>query len=195
MIFNLNKKIKFSFLVIILFLSFYQISLASTEVYFKKDIEKITNGDTFKVDLKISTDKNVNVVDGTLIYDKDKLEIKKIRIDNSILSMWVKEPLFDNKIGELSFVGGSPGGFVGKDGQILEVTFFAKNKGEVSLGFKDIFSVFANDGTGTNINPWLKPMKLTIDKAPFNYTVIYLFIIIIIVSILLIKIKNKKNVK
>jgi hypothetical protein len=169
MIKNLNKKISFYsiiFLSIFIYFSFVSISYATTvEVYFQKESKEITKDDVFIVDLKISSlEEIVNVIDGKIIYDKNNLEIKNVTIDDSLLSLWIKEPVFDNDIGELSFIGGVPNGFEGKDGQILKITFFAKKEGATLIGFKDMFSVFINDGKGTSINPWLKPMSLSIIK-------------------------------
>lgn len=193
---NFNKKIHFLILIIIsVFLLNVSMSYASTEVFFKKTVTEIKKGDTFSVDLKISSDKTINVIDGIIVYDKDKLEIKTVNKDDSLLSLWVKEPIFNNNIGELNFVGGVPNGFKGGDGEILNITFFAKKDGQTLIGFKDIFSVLANDGKGTNINPWLKPMPLTIDKKYGNnmyYNIGAVLLIILSAIILLIK---KKMIK
>jgi hypothetical protein len=200
-------------IIIITFLGVNKISFASTEIYFQKDVKEINKGDIFSVNLKISSDKMVNVIDGTLTYDKNILEIKKIKTDNSLLSLWVKEPIFNNEIGELSFVGGVPNGFKGKDGQILEITFFTKKEGLTIVGFKDIFSVFINDGLGTQINPWLKPLSLSISKRqnifinnissyilPINMNTNYkyyigVFVLILLFIIIKLLIKFKKNDK
>lgn len=207
-----NKKIKISLISIIIIFTFFlftQISFASTEVYFKKDIKEIMKGDTFSIDLQISSgDKTVNVIDGTITYNKDILEIKKLKTDNSLLSLWVKEPIFNNEIGELSFIGGIPDGFKGENGQILEITFFAKKEGSTIVGFKDIFSIFINDGLGTQVNPWLKPISLSINKKSsiFNYLLpvnmninykYYLggFALILLFIIVKLLIKFKKNDK
>lgn len=182
------------------FFSFTPFSQAATEIYFQKDLKEIFKGDTFSVDLKVSSMEMINVIDGTIIYDKDKLEIKEVKINNFLLSFWVKEPAFNNETGELSFTGGSPDGFKGQNGQILEITFFAKKNGSTLVGFKDIFSIFANDGKGTKINPWLKPIHLSINKKInyfSGYTVVFIVILIIlfIVVRLFIRFRNKKNEK
>ena len=198
-----NKKIKISVIIIIIFIlfSFKNISFASTNIFFEKNIETVKKGDIFQANLLISSSKIVNVIDGTIIYDKDKLEIKNIEKENSQLSMWVKEPIFDNKKGELSFVGGVPAGFSGDNGKILTINFLAKNDGPTMIGYKDIFSVYINDGNGTKINPWLKPLSLSIDKKVndfsylYNYIWVFILIVILFIIILLIKIRNKKNDK
>ena len=195
---KLNKRIKFLSvlaLVSIIFLLFARVSNASTEVYFQKDSKQIMQGDTFSTKLEISSDQIVNAVDGTITYDKEKLAIKEVKIDNSQLSLWVEKPVFDNGTGELSFVGGLPNGFSGKDETILEIVFLAKKNGSALVGFKDIFSVFANDEKGTMINPWLKPTSFLINKNPnllFAWGVLILGLLFVVIGLFL---KNKKNDK
>lgn len=212
---NLFRKIKILLILIITISTFFVLdktSFASTEVYFQNDVKEIKKGDTFSIDLKTSSDKPVNVEDGTLTYDKDILEIKKVNIENSLLTMWIKEPVIDNNIGELSFVGGAPNGLEGKNEQILNITFFAKAEGTTTIGFKDIFSVFINDGSGTRLNPWLKPLSLVVINKPnmpnknvLNYLLpnyngnykYYIGVFVLVVLFITIKllIKFKKNGK
>ena len=143
------------------------IAKAATTVYF--DLEKpiIYEGDTFIVNMKISTpDKSINVIDGTILYDNNKLEIREISTGGSLLSLWSKLPVFSNDKGTLSFVGGVSGGFQGEEGKVLKIIFLAKSEGEAQIDFLDGFSVFLNDGRGTHINPWLRPLSLNISKRP-----------------------------
>lgn len=165
MIKNLNNKIKFFITIFLIFFSFFVFATktnAFTEVYLEKQINEVRKGDIFDVGLKISSKESINVVDGIITYDKDILEIKDIKKDDKIFSLWPKEPLFEKGNGEIVFIAGAPGGFTGKDAQIFNITFLVKKEGYTTIGFKDIFSVFLNDGNGTNINPWLKPMSIRI---------------------------------
>ena len=211
---NLNKKIKISFAMFVFFCAFFvsaSVSQAVTEVYFNNEAKTVSAGDNFSVDLMLSSsDKSINVIDGTIIYDKNKLEVKKINIKNSVFSLWTEEPSFDNKKGELSFVGGVPNGFSGKDGKILNINFSAKKSGDTLISFQDVFSVYANDGKGTQINPWLKPLSLTIGERPIspllktiknifskpiNYLWLFLLVVLFIIIRMFIKNKNKRREK
>ncbi|MFA6257756.1 MAG: cohesin domain-containing protein [Candidatus Paceibacterota bacterium] len=203
MIKKINKRIKILLTILVSFLFFFSftpLSHAVTEIYFQKDLKEIEKGNIFLADLKISSTETINAIDGTIIYDKNKLEIKEVKINNSLFSLWIKEPVFNNETGELSFTGGSPDGFLGKDGQILRINFLAKKEGSALIGFKDIFSIFANDGKGTKINPWLKPISLSIHEK-INHFVRYVGMFILILSILFIgarlfiKFRSKKNEK
>jgi hypothetical protein len=140
---------------------------AATTVYFDLEKPMIYEDDTFLVNLKISTpDKSINVIDGTLIYDSNKLEIKEISTGGSLFALWPKPPVFSNEKGNVSFVGGVSGGFQGENGKVLSIVFLAKSEGEAKIDFLDGFSVFLNDGQGTQINPWLRPFSLNILKRP-----------------------------
>ena len=140
---------------------------AATTVYFDLETPVIYEGDTFLVNLKISTpDKPINVVDGTILYDNNKLEVKEVSTGNSLFALWPKPPAFSNDKGTLSFVGGVQDGFQGKEGEVLKIIFLAKNEGEAQIDFLDGFSVFLHDGKGTQINPWLRPLLLSILTRP-----------------------------
>jgi hypothetical protein len=187
------------YIALIIFFFFFSISIsrASTEFFFEKDKVTIKSGDIFTIDLKISTDKTINVVDGTILFDKYKLKIIGINKDDSLLTLWAKEPIYDNNIGELSFVAGVPNGYSGKDGKVISVTFKAKNDGQTLIGFKDIFKVLTNDGLGTSINPWIKPIEISIGKNQVQssyYIVAIVFLILIPVIILIIN-RKKLNDK
>ncbi|MGC9046816.1 MAG: cohesin domain-containing protein [Minisyncoccia bacterium] len=146
------------------FLSSSLIVKAATGVYFDLK-EPVYSRDTFIVKLKISTDKQINAAEGVILYDSNRLEIKEISLGNSLFNLWPQKPVFSNEKGSLSFVGGAPNGFEG-EGEILRVVFLAKSEGETKIDFQDGFSVFLNDGQGTQINPWLRPLSLNILKRP-----------------------------
>ncbi|HLP86577.1 MAG TPA: cohesin domain-containing protein [Candidatus Paceibacterota bacterium] len=202
MIKKIIKNINFSFVALVIILSFFTAreSLAYTEVYFQAPEDIIQSGDTFTVLLKISSkDKKINAINGTILYDNQFLKVKSINKDNSILSLWVKEPTYNNEEGKISLIGGSPEGFLGEGGEVLNITFKAKKGGLTKIGYEDVFSVFLNDGKGTQVNPWLKPMNIKIEnllgKTTYAlYTLSVVFILIILFIIIKRRKKNKKDV-
>src|SRR3989344_4332641 len=126
MIKNKNKKYIsiFTVMFILTFILIPKPSLASTQVFFEREVKEVKRGDVFSVNLKISSpDKSINVINGFVSYNKDILNIKNVKIDNSFLSMWVEEPTFDNETGILNFTGGVPNGYIGEDGNMVEITF------------------------------------------------------------------------
>ena len=171
-----SKKMKYKILTAIFagFLFTFSFAHASTSVYFTTDPSQIkiqfdgagnattTKGGTFTIDLKISSDKSINTIDGTLIYDKNKLSVKEVNTDSSLFSIWANPPHFDNSKGTITFTGGVPNGFTGNDGQVFRIEFSAKSEGQAKVDFQDIFSVYLNDGLGTQISPWMTPIALSI---------------------------------
>lgn len=199
MIIKNNKKI---FFLITFFVAGFLFSTssayASSEVGFIANTQSIKAGDSFNIDLKISALKtSINTVDGTVIYDPNKLEIKEINTDNSVLSLWPKPAVFDNSKGELSFVGGVTNGFLSQGAQVLKITFMAKKEGKTKIDFTDSFSVYQNDGKGTRISPWLKPIEISIlpntTTSKINYLLIISLVLFVFVLVFIIKryAKNK----
>jgi len=168
MVIMLNKKIKSVLILtasIVIFLSIAAVAKAATGVYFNSTTENIQVGDNFAVDFKISSpDESINVIDGSILYDKDKLEIKDVITSQSLFSLWQKTPTFDNNQGRLSFVGGTTTGFEGAEGQVFKIIFLAKKSGQAKVDFQDVLKVYLNDGQGSKQNPWLKPMTIAISE-------------------------------
>ena len=161
---------KYLIIVLIIFAGLFSGVLkakAATTIYLEREEKDIYEGDVFVVDLKISSpDKSINAIDGAIIYDNQKLEIKEVSSGGSLFVLWPRSPVFSNEKGNLSFVGGTPEGFQGENGKVFKIAFFAKTAGETKIDFRDGFSVFLHDGKGTQINPWLKPLSLNILTRP-----------------------------
>jgi hypothetical protein len=161
--FNIKKYLITGTILTIGFLFSPLLVQATTGIYFDIEEAIIYEGDTFIVEMKISSpDKSINVIEGTILYDNKNLEIKEISTGESLFTLWPKLPVFSNEKGNLSFVGGSISGFQGENGEILKIVSLAKNAGETKIDFLDDFSVLLNDGYGTKINPWLTPLSLNI---------------------------------
>lgn len=195
---TINKKY-FSLAVILFVVGFLYIPhfvQASTEVSLIPSMQNIEQGTNFTVDLKVSASgTSVNVVDGTVIFDTNKLEIKNVNTGGSILSVWPKQPIFDNSKGEISFIGGVTNGFIGQNGQVLRITFLAKKSGQTKIDFRDSFAVYQNDGKGTKINPWLKPIELSINQKTTKQFEFPWFIVSLVLVILVIIFLVRKYVK
>ena len=80
------------------------VAKAATAVYLDIKEPMVYQGDSFLVSLKVnSTDKLINVIDGAISYDKDKLAIKEISTGGSLFMLWPKPPVFSNQEGTMSF--------------------------------------------------------------------------------------------
>jgi len=168
---NKNFNVKKYFIISIMFTAgFFILPVgvkAATSIYFDVEKPAVYKGDTFIANLKISSpDEPINVIDGTILYDSNKLEIKDIGTGGSVLTLWPEPPTFTNSKGTMSFVGGVTSGFQGDDGEILKIAFRAKSEGEGKLDYLDGFSVFLHDGEGSQINPGLKLLSINILPRP-----------------------------
>jgi hypothetical protein len=130
-----------------------------------------------------------------------------------LITIWQKNPIVDNDKGTISFVGGIPGGYIGDGKQVFEITFMANNIGQSKIDFQDIFSVYLNDGLGTQVNPWMEPINLNItakvqntllgqtvqnllntDQKNNHIPLIVILVLFVVIIVMFVKIKlNKKR--
>jgi hypothetical protein len=147
------------------FFAFIPSAIHAASIDFSVPAGKIFNGDTFMVEVKISSpDRLINAAQGILFFDKDILEIKEISTGNSVFSMWAEAPSFSNSIGRVSFVGGTPDGFQGTEAEVLKIIFLAKESGEAELVPTKDSAVFLSDGKGTKDD--LLPKTAVISVLP-----------------------------
>jgi len=120
---------------------------------------------TFTVRVVVNTDgKQVNAADGTLSFNPRELAVVSANRTGSIFSLWVTEPTFSNAAGTISFSGGSPAGYTGQSGTIMNVTFRALGAGTARVNYTS-GSVLANDGRGTNVLTTMNGGSYTIQAA------------------------------
>jgi len=148
---------KIFFLLIISLLYFGIVSDAQAigaSLYLSPSTGTYTVGNNFSVQVRVNTGGvAINAIDGTLVFNPDKLEVRSVSKSDSILSLWVQEPNFSNSLGTVTFAGGKPTpGYTGASGIIITITFRAKTAtfetATVSFGGG---SVLADDGKGTNV--------------------------------------------
>ena len=162
---GLIVKVALIFLVSI----FFPTLVRASDFFFDSASKSINQGDTFIVELKLSTPDNfINAVEGYLSFDNNKLEIKEVSVGGSIFNLWAKPVAYSNETGKVSFVGGVAGGFQGKDAEILKIIFFAKKEGAADLSFNQNSLLFLNDGEGTKVAFGSRPFTLSILKRPAN---------------------------
>lgn len=142
----------FSFLV-------FRITNAAN-LYFEPAQGNYAKGDTFIENLILDTeDETINVVETKISYPAEILEVKEISTGNSILELWTNQP-FAVK-GVVSFTGGKPDGYKGKDGKIISIAFKVLKNGEAEIKVGNDTKVLLNDGKGTEA-------KLTLKSAFIN---------------------------
>lgn len=110
-----------------------------------------TSGATFSVNVRVNSQgKEINAAEGTLKFNPNELSVVSVNRAGSIFNLWVAEPTFSNGAGTISFSGGSPSGYTGSGGSVMNVTFRAAGAGSPRVSFTN-GSVLANDGRGTNV--------------------------------------------
>ena len=139
--------------------------VSAATVYLSSSSENVFKDDIFVVEARIISQEDlINAGEITVFFDKEKLEIKELSSGGSLFSVWLNQPAFSNEKGTVTFIGGTPNGFQGEDALILKIIFIAKEEGEAKLNFKDNTVLFLHDGKGTKINPWTRPLTLTISE-------------------------------
>ncbi len=109
-------------------------------------------GDRILVRLTISADnQQVNTLAGKMIYDANQLDLIATEDSQSIISLWVEEPSFPKKAGEIPFSGIIPGGYSEDGGYIFSASFKVKDLEQGTPGSVSVASpeVLLNDGQGT----------------------------------------------
>jgi hypothetical protein len=147
-------------------------ALLFPQVLFAADISLIPaqgsfqTGDIFTVDIDVTgNDQAINAVSGALTFPADKLAVKSISKNGSIIKLWAEEPSFSNTTGMVKFEGVilNPG-FSDAKGKVLSVTFQAKKEGNVSVIIAS-GQVLANDGNATNVVRNLNNGDYTVTRA------------------------------
>ncbi|MBI2635448.1 MAG: hypothetical protein HYW79_02790 [Parcubacteria group bacterium] len=136
----------------------------AASLYFSPSSGTYSTGRNFTVSVKVSTNVSANGISAVINYPNDKLEAIGISKTGSVVNLWVQEPSYSNSdsLGNVRFEGVvlNPG-FTG-EGEVLDITFRAKAKGQANITF---FSgaVLANDGKGTNILSTFQNAKINLE--------------------------------
>ncbi|RJQ29930.1 hypothetical protein C4571_00160 [Candidatus Parcubacteria bacterium] len=110
-------------------------------------------GGTFSVSVLLDTGgADVNLIESSISFPPDKLEVVSPSGGKSVVSIWTDTPKFDNSKGIISFQGGTPNPGVNvRRGLVTSITFAVKAPGTAALSFSPASRVFLNDGFGTDI--------------------------------------------
>lgn len=142
---------------------------------------EVFRGDTVTLGLRVDTDEGecINVVDAVIKYDPSIRAIDFSR-GNSILSIWVEDPVIDEQSHTITFAGGIPGGYCGRipgdpmlTNVIGEIVFrspglsIGAGKDPVARVWVDeVSQVFLNDGLGTEALLTTQEATITLSPVP-----------------------------
>ncbi len=95
-----------------------------------------------------SQEQPINSLDLKLSYSTNSLKLTQTTAGNSIVSLWVKNPVSENP-GQISLTGGVPGGITGEKLPIFTSTFQTLKPGIGSIKLSPESTVLLSDGRGT----------------------------------------------
>ncbi|MCK4592561.1 hypothetical protein KAT63_03955 [Candidatus Parcubacteria bacterium] len=141
------RKISFIAMFLFFFTAAPFTSNAST-LFFMPQSAEYQESDTFIKSLHIDTkDQKINTLEAKINFDQNALEVIDVITGDSVIELWMGEPVISNKNGSIEFTGGIPGGYSG-NGIILKIIFKAKKTGSCKLSLSDTKTLL-NDGMAT----------------------------------------------
>ena len=163
---------KTQFLILVIYcLLLITSSVKASTLYLSPLSQNVHEGNSFIAEVRLDTEgEEINTVEINLTYPLDLLEIININKGNSILTLWPKEPVIQD--GAVSFIGGIPNGFRGKDGLIARLIFRGREIGKGVINFEESSRVLLNDGKGTETQLNLLHGNYEIIKKPEGLPVI-----------------------
>jgi hypothetical protein len=128
-------------------------------------VSMTTGGTVLETVFVSSADQALNAIAGTISFPADLLQVVSISKTNSILSLWVQDPIFSNTDGTISWSGVVPNpGYIGSPGAVFVIRFRGNNVGIANVIFRPSLSeVLANDGNGTNILTGTNAATITVN--------------------------------
>lgn len=139
---------------------------AAAYLYIDPAEPSIFRGDTVTLSVRVDTDEAadecVNAIDATITYS-DNIRAVDVSRGESIMNVWVEEPVINEEENTITFAGGIPGGYCGRiagDPQltnvIAELVFRSPgfnvgggNAPIANVDFADTTRVLLHDGLGT----------------------------------------------
>ena len=175
--FRISFQEVFLFVVVAVFMSASPLQVSAALLYFDPGEANVYRGDTVTLGLRIDTDEGecINAVDAVIHYDPSLKAIDVSRGD-SILNLWVENPVIDETAHTISFAGGLPGGYCGRipgdprlTNILVELVFQspgfvigAGNNPSGKVWVDEASQAFIHDGLGTNATVRLQDAKINL---------------------------------
>lgn len=110
--------------------------------------QTVAKGDTFVVEWYLTAPTPINVIDATLYYSPETLEVQDIVTGSSAVALWIEKPHVVEP-GTIKLVGGIPAGVSGTKIPILRTVFRATTTGSASIALAKDARVALSDGVAT----------------------------------------------
>lgn len=171
------KKYKKLILLFVVLSGFFAFSnqIFAANITFDSPSYPVGVGDEFVISLKIqSQDESINAISGQLIFNDDRLTVKRIETANSIVTAWVEEPYVSGNA--VIFSGIMPGGFIDivdpitlkhSSADLFSLVLKVKKSGSSDISFSDIH-VYKNDGLGTEATLMVEKLELNLESTGSN---------------------------
>ncbi len=146
--------------LMLLFIGLHHASAAVISVIPEK--ETVAQGEMFQLDVYIdSGDVSINTVRGTIALGDSVSRVEKIITGNSVVTLWMEQPMYHEDTQKIDFAGMIPGGLVTNKGYLFSVVLSKEALGEHTINPESV-QVLLNDGAGTNSVATYKNAKITI---------------------------------
>jgi len=162
-----GNKIILSFcfsIMVVCCLSIFPKNVLAAVLYLQPENKNAFLKEVFLEKVFVDTEgESINAIEAEIKYPKDILKVKTISTGNSILKLFVKEPKEEN--GKITFIGGVPGGYQGKNGLLILIAFEVINKKEAKIEIEETSRVILNDGKGTEAKTKKESAKINIFES------------------------------
>ncbi len=150
---------------LIIFMAFFiTMPVFAANLFIESTDKEININEQFEVNVFLNTEKgDINAIEGNIIFPEDLLELKEIRIANSIISLWIEKPNNDFN-DNIVFSGIIPGGYQEEKGLVLSLMFLSKKNGQGVIEIKKAKTLL-NDGLGTEDSLLIFPYDFIILKT------------------------------
>ena len=81
-------------------------------------------GEQFVVAVIVHSEKQLNAIEGRLVFPEDLLSVREIRDGNSVINFWIKKPQSES-LGGIVFSGITPGGFSDPNNFVFAFFFYS----------------------------------------------------------------------
>ncbi len=131
-------------------------------IYPKIENKNIGVGQMVKIPIILDTEgKEINALEIKIDFSKN-LIFRNYFEGKSIIGLWIQKPRLEND--QIVFSGIIPGGFNGRNFEIIELIFEAKESGIAQININDKSTILLNDGLGTKNNFLALKEELNISK-------------------------------
>ncbi len=150
---NKSRTVRFAFPMMLLSVALLGAAVASapkneTFVTLETRTQNIVAGQQLSVDVIVSAHVPINAIDFKITYPSSQLEIIGIDAGQSVITLWTKDPYFENNTVYLQ--GGTyRKGFVGKH-FVARINAVAKKTGSAEILIEEV-RLLAGDGSGTEV--------------------------------------------